>query len=81
MMKNLGVLISKSLFFGLASLREVRQGISHSISFSLTIIDLEVVSRELLGPADLTRAQTLCIYKLAEVIMVSKNKDLVFATF
>ncbi len=80
-MKNLGVLISKSLFLGLASLGEARQGISRNISLSLTIIDLEVVSRELLGPADLTRAQTFRIYKLMEIIMVSKDKDLVFAAF
>ncbi len=80
-MKNLGILISESLFFGLASLKEVRQGISRSISFSLTIIDLKVVSREFLDLTDLTRAQTLCIHKLAEVIMVNKDEDLVFAAF
>ncbi len=80
-MENLGPLISKSLFLGLASLREVKQGISYSISFSLTIINLELVSRELLGLADLRRAQTLHIHEMAEVIMVNKDKDLVFAAF
>ncbi len=45
------------------------------------IIDLEVVSRELLGPADLTRAQAFRIHKSTEVIMVSKDKDLVFVAF
>ncbi len=49
------------------------------MSFSLTIIDLKVVSRESFDPADLTRAQTLYIYKLAEVIIGSKDEDLVFA--
>ncbi len=81
MMENLGVFISKSLFLDLASLREVRQGISRSISFSLTIIDSEVVSREFLVPADLTRAQAFCIHKSTEIIMVSKDKDLVFVAF
>ncbi len=80
-MKNLEVLISKSLFIGLAFLMEVRQGISRTLSFSLRIIDSKIVLRELFGSADLTRAQTLCIYKLAEVIMVSKDKKLVFAAF
>ncbi len=80
-MKNLVVLISESLFFDLASLRKARQSISRSISLSLIIIDLKVVLRELLGPADLTRAQTLCINELAEVIIVSNNEDLVFAAF
>ncbi len=78
-MENLGVLISESLFFDLASLGEARQGISRSIYLSLTIIDLEVVSRELLGLADLMRAQAFRIHKLMEVIMVSKDEDLIFA--
>ncbi len=80
-MKNLGVLISESLFLGLASLGEARQGICRSISLFLTIINLKAVSRELLGPADLTRAQTFHIHESAEVIMVSKDEDLVFAVF
>ncbi len=80
-MKNLGVFIFESLFLGLASLREARQGISRSISLFLTIIDFEVVSRELLGPADLMRAHILCMYELAEVIMVNKDEDLVFTAF
>ncbi len=80
-MENLGILISESLFLGLAFLEEAKQGINRSISLFLTIIDSKVVSRELLGPADLTRAQTFCIHKLTEVIMVSKDEDLVFIAF
>ena len=80
-MKNLGIFISQSLFLGLASLRETRQGISRSISLALIIINLEVVSRELLGSANLTKAQAFCIHKSTEVIMVSENKDLIFAAF
>ncbi len=78
-MKNLSILISERFFLGLASLGEARQSIRRSISFSLTIIDLEVVSSELLGPADLTRAQAFRIHESAEVIIVSKDEDLVFA--
>ncbi len=77
-MENLGVFISESHFLGLASLGEARQGISRSISFSLTIINSEVVSRELLGPSDLTKAQAFRIHESTEVIMVSKDKDLIF---
>ncbi len=80
-MENLGVLIFENLFLGLASLGETRQGISHSISLFLTIIDSEVVSKELLGPANLTKTQAFCIYKSTEIIIVSKDKDLVFAAF
>ncbi len=80
-MKNLGVLIFESLFLGLAPLKEARQGISRSISLSLTVIDLEVVSRELLGPADLAGAQTLRIHELTEVVVVSEDENLVFTAF
>ena len=34
-----------------------------------------------MGLLNLTRAQALCIYKLMEVVMVCKDKDLVFAVF
>ena len=84
-MKNLSILILKHFFLSLASVEEAKQvisrTISHSISLFLIIIDLEVVSRELLSPADLTRAQGLCIYELIEVFMVSKDEDLVFVVF
>ncbi len=80
-MNNLGILIFESLFFGLAFLREVRQGISRNISLSLAIIDSEVVSREFLGLADLTRAQTLYNHELVEVIIVNKDKNLVSVIF
>ncbi len=42
-------------------------------------MDLKVVLRELLGPVDLTKAQTFCIHKLTEVIMVNKDEDLIFS--
>ncbi len=80
-MKNLGIFISESLFLSLASLGEARQGINQNISLSLTIIDLEVVLRERLGSTDLTRAQTFRIHELTEDTIVSKDEDLVFATF
>ncbi len=55
-MENLGVTIFENHFLGLAFLREARQGISRNISFFLMIIDLEIVSKELLGLADLAKA-------------------------
>lgn len=80
-MKNLGVLIFKSLFLCLAHLREVRQGISCSIRIFLIMIKSEVISREFFGLLDLTRAQTFCIYELTEVVVVSEYKDFIFAAF
>ena len=43
-------------FLGLAILEEDKQSISHSISFFLIIINLEMVLKEFLGLADLTKA-------------------------
>ena len=80
-MKTLSILILEHFFLNLVSLKEVRQRISHSISFFLTIIDLKMVLRELLGPIDLIRAQVFCIHELTELIMISKDKNLVFAAF
>ncbi len=80
-MENLEFLISESLFLGLASLGEGRQGISRSISFSLTIIDLKVVLKKLSSLVDLTRTQAFYIHELIEVIIVSKDEDLIFVAF
>lgn len=81
MVKNLSILILERFFLDLASLGEVRKSISRSISFSLIIIDLKVVSKELLGSMDLEKAQAFYIHKLIDVIIVSKDKDLIFAAF
>ncbi len=80
-MKNLGVFLSESLFLGLASLKEARQSITRSVSFFLMVINSEVISRELLGPANLARAQTLRISESTEIVVVSDDKDLIFAAF
>ena len=40
-----------------------------------------MVLRELLGPADLSGAQALCIDETTEVIVVCKDKNLMLATF
>ena len=58
-----------------------RSGFSSFISFALSIIDAEVVPRELLGPTDLTRAPALRVYEPTEVIIIGKHKDFVLATF
>ena len=69
-MQNLDVLRLEGLFLLSTPLRVSRQGISSSVSIALTIVDLEVVTRELLGPADLSGAQTLCLHEPAEVVVV-----------
>ena len=38
-------------------------------------------TRELIDPTDLTKAQTLYIYEMFEVIMIGKNKNPMFIAF
>lgn len=47
----------------LTILRETLQGIINSISFALAVVNLEVVSRELLSPSGVLGAQALCIHE------------------
>lgn len=78
MIKILCILIFESFFLSLASLEKTKHGISSHISISLTIIDSEMVLKEFLYQVNLTKTQPFCIHKLAEVIIVGKNKNLVF---
>ena len=69
-MKNLSVFGSEPFFFINTSLKEARQSVCSLIGLALSIIDLKMIPGELLGPSDLTRAQTLHIHKPTEVIMI-----------
>lgn len=80
-MKNISILILKYFFLSLILLWESRHGISCNISLSLTIVNLKIVTKELLGLTDLTKAQVLCIYELMEVVIINEDKDLVFIAF
>lgn len=80
-MDNPNILISEHFFLDLTFLKIVRQNISHSISLFLMIIDLKLVLQELLGLANLVRAQNFHIYELAEVIIDNKDEKHIFAAF
>ena len=73
--QNLDLLRSEGVFLLSTPLRVSRQGIGSPISLTLTIIDLEVVTKEFLSPADLLGAQILRVHELSEVVMVSKHED------
>ena len=75
MIKDFDVLGAEGVFLFYTLLRVLRQGISSSFSLALTIIDLEMVMRELLDPANLLGAQTLRVHEPAEVVIVSKHED------
>ena len=51
------------------------------MGLALSIIDAEVVVRELLGPTDLSEAQAFCIHEATKVVVVCEDKNLVLATF
>ena len=80
-MKDLAILSLKLFFLILASLGKPRQSICSRICLTLAIVNLKVVSRELLGPMDLSGAQALCIHRTTEVIVIRKNENLMLAAF
>ena len=80
-MQDFDVLSAEGFFLFYILLRISRQGISSSVSLALTIIDSEVVARELLGPADMFRAQALRLHKLSEVVVVGEYEQLMLRPF
>ena len=76
-MQDFDVFCSEGLFLFCTSLRISRQGISSSVSLVMTIVDLEVVAKEFLGPADLSGAQTLRLHEPAEVVVVGKYENFI----
>ena len=80
-LEDFDVLGMEGFFLFYTSLRVSRQGVSSSISLPLTIVDLDVVTREFLGSADLFKAQTLYIHELAEIVMVDKHKNFMLGAY
>ena len=81
MVQDFDILGIEGFFLFCTSLKVLRQGISSSVSLALTIVDLEVVAREFLGPADLSGAQTLRFHEPAEVVVVGEYKHLMLRPF
>ena len=80
-MQDFDVLGAEGFFLLCTLLRVLRQGISSSVSLALTIVNLEVVAREFLGPADLSAVQTLCLHESAEVVVVGEYEYLMLRPF
>ena len=80
-LQDFDVLCSEGIFLLCIPLEISRQGISSSVSLALTIVDLKVVTRELLGLADLFGAQILRVYKLAEVVVIGDYEHLMMGAF
>ena len=81
MVENFDIFGTECFFLFNTPLKVSRQGISISIYFAPAVIDSEVVTKKFLSLADLSGAQTLCIYESTKVIVISKDKDFMFAIF
>ena len=80
-LKDSCILSLKNFLFVLALLRVAKQSINSSISLALAIIDAKIVARQLLGLVNLVEAQTLCIQKPTQVVIISHHQDIELATF
>ena len=80
-MKDSAILSSELILLILASLGKPRQSICSCICLALAIIDSKVITRELLGPTDLSGAQALRIHESTKVILVREDEDLMLAAF
>ena len=79
--QDFNILGLEDFFFLCTLLRVLRQGINSSVCLTPTIVDLKVITRELLSLADLFKAQTLSNYKLVEVVVVIEYKNLMLRLF
>ena len=59
----------------------MKQGIGSFVCLILGVIGPEVVIRKFLSLADLSEAQTLCVYKLVKVVVVGEYKHLILKLF
>lgn len=74
-MKNTSIFGLEFFFLILIPFRKTKKSICSSIGFFLTLINLKIVPRELLGPSNLIKAQILCIHQLTRVIMICKYQN------
>ena len=79
--QDLDVFGLKGLFLLNTPLRVTRQGIGSSVYLVSLVINLELVTRELLGPAHLSRTQVLCVHKLAKFVVLGIYKHLMLRPF
>lgn len=79
-MQNLDVFDMLGGCFFSIMLKIPRQSISSSIGFVLTIVYSKIILGQLLSSMDLFRAWVFCIYEVAQVVIVSENKNFMLKT-
>ena len=80
-MKDLAILSLELIFLILVSLQKPQQSICSYICFTLAVVNLKMVSGKLFGPADLSGAQALRIYKAMKVVVVYEDEHFMLAAF
>ncbi len=80
-MQDFGILSLEGCYFFNILLKVLWLGINSTISFVLTIINLKVVSWQFLSSIHLFRAHVFCIYKMLEVVVISKYKNFMLENF
>lgn len=58
-----------------------RKDISNYIGLTLSIMEPKIVLKQCLSSIHLSRAKAFYILKLTQIVMISKNEDLILATF
>lgn len=61
--------------------QKLRQSIRSPIHLIFTIINLEIVKKDLPDPANLPRIEMFYSHKLRKVVMMSKNKNFILTAF
>ena len=56
----------------------MKQSVYNSVSFFLIVIDLELVTKALLGLIDLIKTPIFYIHKLKKIFIVYNNNNLIF---
>lgn len=81
MVQNLGVSGKEAGFFLNVLLTILGEGISNSIMFLLIINNPKMIFQQLLTSRHLDKAQAFFVIKGAQVVVVYKNENLMFAIF
>lgn len=76
-MQSLDIFGLEGDFFHIIILKVLKKSISSPIGLILMIVNLKMISKQVLNLANLLRAQVFYFHKRAQVVIVYKNKDLI----
>lgn len=74
-------IFSLKLFFFIFVFFKKKKNIFSLVGFTLIIINPKIIPREFLATTNLFYAQILCIYKMRNIVIVNREKNLILAVF